>query len=299
MKRVFVLILPVLLSFVLVLPFSLKAQVGASDISIETTPTSPGAFQSVSMKLVSFSLDLDRAYITWKLDAKVASAGKGMKEFSFKTGDIGSKSTVNITIDAGLGQRFEKNVVFEPSDVDLLWEAVEAHVPPFYKGKALPPMEGAVRVTALPVVKGGISSLGGGNFIYKWKRNDSVDQEHSGFKKNSFYFTSNYLNKTELVSAEVSGTDSNFLSSRQVDIRTASPKVVFYEKSPLGNVLYSNALNSGFKMSGEEVTLVAEPFFMSPEDSLSPSISYKWNMNDTPIENQFRKNEVTLRSGGQ
>ena len=56
-----------------------NSTVNASDIDVAITPENPGAFETVSLRLDSNSIDLNRYVIQWVTDSFEQKSGMGMR----------------------------------------------------------------------------------------------------------------------------------------------------------------------------------------------------------------------------
>src|SRR3989338_993377 len=104
---------------------------------VRSSPEAPGAFEETTLSLVSYSFNLDTSQISWTLDGKAALSGSGKKSFTFTTKNVGSTSTIDIKVTPAGGEALNQRVVVRPANVDLLWQATDSYVPPFYRGKAM------------------------------------------------------------------------------------------------------------------------------------------------------------------
>ncbi len=269
-----------------------------SDISVGINPQIPGPLQDVTISLTSFATDLNMADVSWSVNGKTVLSGTGKTEYSLKTGVVGATLNMTISITINGVPAIIKNVIIQPLETNLLWEAADSYVPPFYKGKAMPSSEATIKVVAIPNIKteNGIK-LKPGDFSYSWKRNYTVDQTDSGFGKNSCSCKGSYLKNEEKISAIASSLD-NHTSESTVSITTGNPKIIFYENNPADGIKYEQALNGTFSLKNDSV-IIAEPYFFSPKDPNSDDLSYKWQLNSQDISTPERKNSLPLKPGGQ
>ncbi len=287
-----------LVSSIFVFKHNALAQLTNSDVSVEISPEAPGPFENVTVSLSSFAVDLNKATIQWLVNGQRKPGGTGIKSVSFSTGDIGTKTTINIVIFTSSVNKIEKTVIVEPNQIDLLWEATDSYVPPFYEGKALPASESLIKVVAFP--NGGSKTIKPETLVYSWKRNFVSAQQESGYGKYYYEFRTSYFNQGENVSLEASSVNQGYRSVGQLRLTTTKPKIVFYEEKPLEGVVYQNALNEGFSIKGGEATIVSEPYFYSVNmDPLSNDLLYAWSINNKPISAPVKKNTLILRTGGQ
>jgi hypothetical protein len=68
----------------------------------------------------------------------------------------------------------------------------------------------------------------------------------------------------------------------EVIIEITDPKILFYEKNPILGTLFNKALFGSISLSNEELSIVAEPYFFSPDDRTSSRLNYKWSLNGNP-----------------
>jgi len=276
---------------------SVSAQVRDSDISISVSPEAPGPMTNVTVTISSFSTDLDKAQISWSLDSQPVLIGIGKKTFSFKTGDSGEVSTIDVFINIAGAPAISKRLIIQPGEVDLLWEAVDSYVPPFYRGKALLSSEGKIKVTAIPNITtpSGVK-LKTSDFSYDWKRNFEVDQGASGYNKNSFTFLNNYLEGIENVSVSASSVLGTYSAEGKTVITPSTPKIVFYEHDPYLGVRYNKAIMDGFTMKNKELQITTIPYFFSAKID-SSDLRYNWSINNSPISAPATPNNLAVKVG--
>ncbi len=269
-----------------------------TDISVSVTPDAPGPLQNVTIELTSFAVDLNRAKINWTLDGKLQPSGTGVKKFSFRSGTIGSKSTVTIEIIIDANTTVNKTVIVQPAGLDLLWESPDSYVPPFYEGKALPASEATIKVVALPNASA-TSGATAGNLVYQWKRNYTLSQANSGYGKNVFSFKNDYLNSDnkEAISVQASSGDGTgaYTAQASLEIVPRPPKIIFYQLKPLEGEDFANALLDNFTIKDKEVTIVAEPYFFSPAPVTGKQYTYAWSINGNDTTAPTPENILTVR----
>ncbi len=290
-KFVLLFIVACLLSFAT----SAHAQIVGSDISVATSPAIPGPLENVRITLSSFSTDLNRATITWYVDEAVKLSGTGKTEFSVTSGGVGTTTVVSATIDLRDGTVIEKRIVLAPSEVDILYEAPDSYVPPFYRGKALPAKEASIKVTAMPNMRINGATARPEDLVYTWENNYDPAQEESGYGKQSYTFRSSYLHQVETVSAGVSSLSGGSASEGQITIVPTNPEIVLYQNNLAEGTLYNRALGNGFIFSGSEVGVLVAPYFFSPKNPTNTQLKYSWVLNDQKIETPATKNLLVLR----
>ena len=120
------------------------AQVSTQDVSFSSSPEVPGAFTDTTITVSSYLTNVSRAYFIWKKDGTTVLSTTGANTYTFTTGDIGHPTTINVMMLLTTGETIQKTLVFNPSEVDLVWEGADSYTPPFYRGRALPASEGAI-----------------------------------------------------------------------------------------------------------------------------------------------------------
>jgi len=271
----------------------MQIEVQEGEISVETIPNNPQPYQDVTITISSYATDLNKAIITWQSESRTVLSGIGKTSYSFKA--LGPNTTtffdINIT-PVGAMSTISKRVVIAPSEVEIMWESVDGYTPPFYKGKSLPISGGLIRAVAIPNTN--TIKSGSGSIAYSWKNADSAVPDASGYNKNSYVFKNSMfddINKITVVASSVAG---NYSAENTIEIPVYKPKIVFYKKSPTEGVLYNNALKKEAIMSEDEMTIVAEPYFLSLKGHEDKFI-YSWQINGERIATPSKKSELTVR----
>ncbi len=264
-----------------------------SDISIKVSPENPRPFSATTISLTSFSTDLNKANIEWRSGGKLVLSGTGKTKYIFTTGGPNTVTSFDINIIPEGASAINKMLTINPSDIDLLWEAMDSYTPPFYKGKALPSTESQIKIVAYPNTSG-LSNTNQKNISYTWKNNYDTVGSASGYGKSKYIFINDNLKNTEKVSVVATGLSGSYSSEGKVDINIENPQIIFYKKSPLEGILYASALTDESYIEEDEITFVAEPYYLSFKDG-SSSFNYNWKINNNSIETPSKKRELTVR----
>lgn len=295
--------IPAILMAVLFCPtISVHAQVSSAinqnDITVKVNPQIPGPNEDTTITLSSFIINLDKSDVQWIVDGKSVRSGTGDKSFMVTTGGVGSTITVVAIIKTPNTPTITKQVILRPAEIDILWEAIDSYVPPFYRGKTMPASESRIKVAAIPNMKNATGgALKSTDLVYTWKRNFSTIQANSGFAKNSFTFTNSYLNPKEDISVIVSGVSNNTTADASITITPVAPKILFYEQSPLYGTRYQTALTQAFTMNTNETGLVAEPYYFSSKNISNPDLTYAWTVNNSKVTSPYPKNILPVQKG--
>ncbi len=271
------------------------------DILVETIPEVPGPNEDVTLRLKSYSFNLNNYYIVWYENGEQKSADYGNREYQFHTGGSGSVTTITAVLEIG-NQVFRKEFRFSPSQVDLLWEAIDAYVPPFYKGKALPIEQSALKITAIPETLF-LTPADAPKLIYYWDRNYVRDISKSGFGRQSFLLNGDPLIETEKISVMANDRKENSYAKSTVTIPMTAyqPKILFYAEDSDGRTLTQRALNTNGTIKGDAVKLSFHPLNMSTTQENFTDLFVNWNVNneEQAPQNFDSQNELHITTGGQ
>lgn len=274
-----------ILVLVMILAFSAQAQLGlpgGASLSIKISPEFPDPGAEVRAELLSYSIDVNRASITWALDGKVLASGIGIKEVSFKAASHGSKNTLSASATSPGGERFETSVAIRPQSVDLILDA-KSRVPYWYKGAALPISRTRVVVSAIPNFISGGARISPSSLQYEWRVNRRLISDFSGRGKDSISVLTPSLGEVaKEVTVKVSSSDATLVKEASTLVQTFSPEILFYEQLPLEGIKTSLALSTKNIFAGGEFEVQAVPFFMN-YSSLS-DLSFSWNFNGNPTD---------------
>ncbi|MCI5051436.1 MAG: hypothetical protein MRY57_03945 [Candidatus Pacebacteria bacterium] len=273
----------------------------ADDILVETIPEIPGPNELVKININSFSFNLNNYYIAWFRNGNQEAAGFGTRDFQFRTGGSGEVTNITIVVDFE-GQVFRKELRFAPSQIDLLWEATNAYTPPFYKGKALPLKQGAVRVTAIPETLL-IEPTDAPNLIYYWDKNYQRQVASSGFGKQSFEFDTEVLGTSEKITVTSNDRRENSFATNTIDIPFGEyePKILLYEINNDNRLMTNKALNTNNIFTGDTIKLSFHPLHMTSVAENFVDLFVTWRINDQsqPPQNFDRQNELFITTSGQ
>lgn len=272
--------------------FQVNAQIQSGDIVLNISPQYPKANEEVNASVSTFTTDLNNAKISWILDGSTALEGIGKKDFSFKVGNSGFSTNLEVKIETITGSVINKKITISPSDIDMLWEAYNTYVPPFYRGKALASIEGKVKVVAIPSTQ----NLAG--FSYNWKQDDKSKQDSSGYGKNYYIYQNSYLENSNTVAVAVSDIFGNGIGSGTISINPGNPKIVFYKKDQILGTQWENSISNGFTINKDGDTIVAEPYFFSIKDLNSSGYEFNWFLNGEQTPTPSQKNTLSIKPGG-
>jgi hypothetical protein len=274
--------------------FSYNASVNESDIDVIVSPEFPNAFETVSIRLDSNSIDLNRYTIQWVTDSFEQKSGVGLRDFTIRSGGYGSRKKITVTI-IGQGTRITKNITITPQDATLLWEAVDSYVPAFYYGKKLAGQESLIKLSALPNFRSGLKSTQLGDAVFLWTRNGNRILNMGGYEKNSLLIQHNKLRPDEKITVDVSDVSGTTKTQKTVTVPIRDPQINWYYRGSDG---YKKpvSINNGLLVGNEDVTLIAEPYFFSLNKI--NDLDFIWKMGDEQLylDPLAPKNELLVRN---
>ncbi len=263
-------------------------------ISVDVTPSYPRPGEDVVIFIQSYSTNLDKAKITWRVNSQVELQQIGATKFTFTMGQLGESKSINIYVEKNGGGVIEKTYFFIPTEVDLIYSA-ETYVPPFYKGKSWPTHQSTIRVVALPRILDDYDRLiSPDTYTYKWSRDGRVIQDQSGYGKNIFTYTNDLLDQDVKISVEVSPREYNSVASASIIIDPVEPEIVVYEKNPIYGTIFEQAITGIYSLNRNEITFEAIPYFFTENN-----LDFSWVMNGQMIQSVQNPSEITFRIEGE
>lgn len=286
-----------LVSLALLVPLVAAAQSLPDPVQYAVSPETPGPNSPVDIEIGGVGNFLGNATVTWKKDGATVLQGTGETRYRFTTNAIGKATTIDIAIQSPTQGTITKQFVFNPSAVNLVWEA-DTTVPQFYKGKALYSAGSPLRIVALPVVMVGNSHVAPNVLSYQWSVNDQILSSASGIGRSSLSFVGDQLNNAEAVSVDVY-YGATKVAHGEVTVPASEPQLVLYERDALRGLILDVAFPSTITLLGKEITLQAVPFYFSRPNSANGSLQYAWQLNGEEATGPNAQDGIlTLRQTG-
>lgn len=264
------------------LPFSLFAQ---AEMNLSITPENPAPFQDVVVSLVSYSFDVNVAMITWSANGKTLSSGLGKKSITLPVGDVGQEIPLKVQAVLADGAKFTQQVNISPQSVDLIYEAKEGYVPPFYQGRSLPAEGSNVQITALAILLEGGKKVPDSNLSYNWYVNDEYKAGSSGVGKSSMLVALDYLSEATDVRVLVRSPRGN-VAEKSISIPPHDVMPLLYPYDELLGTDFSKTFIRRLELS-KDITLSLEPFYLSTR-TMEGTASYDWYLDGLPVTPQER-----------
>ncbi|MDQ5962797.1 MAG: hypothetical protein QG653_604 [Patescibacteria group bacterium] len=256
------------------------------------SPEYPKAYDSVTFRMQSYSFDVDLALITWRVNGEVVDSGLGKKTLTIKAGGTGEITSVEAK--ASISKTDSITLVYNlsPQSVDLVWEAIESQVPPFYEGKALPGEGAVVRVVALPSFVENGRLVNPASVSYSWSVNDAPLLSQSGAGKQTLTTRLDYLADASVVDV-VAKTISGGVARSRITIYPTATLPVFYQYDDILGLDRSYAITKRLETK-KDISLKLVPYYLSKVESSDPGDTYMWSLDGLPIKTES-PTLITLR----
>lgn len=287
----------ILAGLLLSAPFAYAQSVAPDPVQYTVIPEQPGPNQRVTIQVEGVGQFLGNAGISWQQDGKIVDSAENSMAFTFTTGGVGVVTRIHIKIDSPTQGVIVHDFVFNPSVVNLVWEAA-TYTPPLYKGKALYSAGSPLKVVAYPTVYIGGALVSASKLSFQWRRNDTPNPSASGLGKNIYSFTGDQLQPQENVSVTVySGAAA--VGRGDITITASKPQVIFYPQDPLRGEILGTGFVGQTTLAQTETTFKAEPYFFSLRAVQNNQLQYDWTLNDQDTTGpDAARGLLTLRQTG-
>ncbi|MCC6198970.1 hypothetical protein IT401_02045 [Candidatus Nomurabacteria bacterium] len=274
--RLFGSLISLCLLLVLVSSYPVKAQgvTQIANISIEMTPNNPSPGQTVTLRAVSYSIDLSRSRLSWTYAGKSVLSGIGATQVSIIAPASGQTATANVTASASGISPLSSSVTLRPGSIDLLWEGAQSSVPPFYKGRPLFSNGGLLRVVAVPVTSAP------NQLSYSWTRNDDALQNISGAGRSSIVVEHTIFNGNEKIGVSAAG--GLFEGIASLSLTPRSPGVIAYKKDE-GFIDFANGNEHNILSNDTGLIAVFEPLFFTLRNNNLSDLVFNFTIGGEPV----------------
>lgn len=264
------------------------SSVASQEAIIELTPFYPEPKSEFTASLNDYSLPAQVSAITWKVNNIVVPEAKNQRTVTLTAGGLGKSTVVEAVIElAGSGVTKTVRKEITPIYLDIIVEP-QTRTPSFYLGRALPSLGSTINLSA--IVSG--ASVPQSNLLYTWRVNNIVIEGGSQRGRNKTSAPIPY-GQGVLISLDVAKLDGRLLATKNIQVRTVSPKIYFYESSSLYGL--KNKPLTNISMLGDSVVVQAEPYNLDIKTYNYPD-HLTWNIDGNESPNSFNKNpyEITL-----
>jgi hypothetical protein len=251
------------------------------DASISLDPKNPSPNSPVTVTLVSYTFNVNTATITWTSGGKILQKGVGLKKITLQTGTVGQTIPLHITATTADGTTVTLDSNISPESVDLVYEAQENYVPPFYKGKALPGEGSFVKFVALPNMSEGRGKIDPSAISYSWYVNGDFLDDASGIGRQSATIGLEILQNSTIVKVQATAP-YGVVAEKEIEVFPHDIMPILYPYDEILGANYSSLVGKRFE-STKEFTFLLEPFFLSTKGSLANSVNYLWSLDGLPV----------------
>jgi hypothetical protein len=209
----------------------------------------------------------------------------GKKSLTLTLGGAGQAATLKVQATLFDGSSVSQQITISPQTVDLVYEAKESYVPPFYEGRSLPAEGSSVRITALPVIAEAGKKIADSSLAYSWYVDGDYVAGASGVGRSSFQPSFNYLKESLNVSVMVRSPKGS-VAEKEITILPHPVLPLLYAYDDLLGTDFSRAFIRRLELS-KDITLSLHPFYLSTRN-LEQTASYDWYLDGLPVTPQER-----------
>ncbi len=251
-------------------------------LKIELIPPYPRPGEKVIARISGFETDLPNDSIEWSLNGDVVARGAGQTTLSLVAPRAGDTMYILARARETTGREYSAGYPLTPGTVELIWES-DTYTPPFFEGKALQTAGSKIRLTALPSISiSGEDQIPPSAFMYTWRQGNKVMTALSGIGRQTVTVTNkNLIGPLDITVTVTDPKDSRIGGTGKLSLDVVQPKIVFYEDHPLMGIRYDTALPVTTTLHGEEVQIIAEPFYFTAARRSADDLQYSWLINGT------------------
>jgi hypothetical protein len=264
----------------------------ADNIFFEVTPEYPKPNELVSLGVKSYVYDLNIYAISWYVNGELVQQEVGGWQFEVNSGDIGERTVIKVVVHLSGLTSITKARTLHPLITDVLWEAHEGYVPPFYKGRTLPVRESKVKVVGIP------DPSAQNKAVFRWYQGFTYDEASSGFEKDYYIIEKTLLDDGKDIRLITQNRDTGSMGQDIIEVPMSEPKVVIYPDLG-GDVILRNSKPASFLYVPPpgDFAMQVIPFYFPVKDP--DTLKYKWWINDNRVDENERVIPLERgRSGG-
>lgn len=256
------------------------------DASVALSPAQPSPHSPITITLTSSSFDVNLAMITWKKGNTTLLSGMGAKKLVITMGDPGVSVPITFIATTEEGGRVEGSVTLTPQSVDLVYQAIESYVPPFYEGLALPGEGANVRLTAIPTFIENGKVIPVSSLSFNWYVSGDYIEGASGTGKASAVFALDYLSDSTEIRVMVR-SGRGIVAEKTISVRPHKVMPTLYSYDEVLGTNYTQAFSRRLELS-QDIVLSLEPYFLSSKKGTAGYDSYSWYLDGLPVTPQER-----------
>jgi len=260
--------------------------------SIVLSPAFPAPGESVTATVDAGS-NVFGSEITWTYDGAVLDDAANRRSAAFMAGAAGTDKTLTVTLRSSAGTQQSISTTISPIYLDLIVEP-QTRVPDWYQGRALPSFNSQINATAL--LHNGADFIDSNNIVYSWRIDKQAIEAGTVRGGNKVSFTTP-RGRAPILSVSAATLQGETIASRVIQLNTALPELVYYEKHSLYGLSHI-PIRSSAALVGSVLTLQAEPFYLDTRVYNRPDIA-QWEINNIDTDNgSSNPYEITLSRAG-
>jgi hypothetical protein len=244
-------------------------EIGLNTLEMILIPEVPGANEKVTVKLNSYSFDINSSEISVVVNNEVIRKEIGLNKFFFTTGDFGKLTNLKIIIKKVNGGIIEKDYSIIPAEVDLIYELTNPHKPFGYKGKSTLLSNSELTVFAFPsLINTRGQTISKDSLIYTWYKNFDIELENSGFGKSTYKIDRlDAFPRQTRISVKVSSLNGRIIAKNSIIFIPENSDVEFYLLQPGLPFSFKNIANPNIFSNNLDTEILAVPYFMDNLES--------------------------------
>ncbi|MDP3989448.1 MAG: hypothetical protein Q8P93_04405 [bacterium] len=243
-------------------------------LATEVIPFAPKPGQQVIVRLDTSPGSFDGATVGWRINGVPATSGVAGNELRTFVGALGTVTTIEAVVDRTSDLPIVKTIEINPATAHIL-VSPDTYTPPGYRGAPEVTPGSSVTLTALPVMRTATgNTVESKDISFTWRNAGGVVAEGRGINTVAIDAPETGVSREVIMMASVNNNE--IVAIEKIAISSVSPEVLYYHEHPtLGTMRGSPITTTRF--TDEEVTVRAEPFFFSYNDSLDLSWSVDGN----------------------
>lgn len=271
-------------------PFALAQGLPGTDpLTLVVSPQYPRPYQSVSIAPRSTLIDLSASTVRVSVNGTAVYEGSGTQATSVRTGALGERTTVVVSVTDPSGRTYTKTQVLRPAEVSLVLEpAATAH--PFYQGGGLVASEGRVRLVALADFRTAPGTrIPNSSLVYTWRLGNRVLTDSSGIGRSTLIAEAPVRYRNADITVTVTSQDSALVGEAATRVSAVDPVARIYRNDPLLGPNFDVALTDRFSMPDTEATFRAIGYFFAVPPTFAWTVNNATNGTDR---------DITVRASG-
>lgn len=257
----------------------------AEEVQILLDPRYPAPNESFTAELRDFGIRGVSGAIGWIIDGEVLDSSD--RTITLQAPPLGE----TVRIQALRGSEIVAEEIVRPAYLDVIVEPL-THTPSWFAGRSLASPRSFVRLSAVVEES---DRQPANAYTYTWQ----IDQlMYGGGALPSGQQITVQLpdRRAVLVYVTVSRPGVGTVARRIIQIPTQRPQLLFY---PTNQIIFPRPIEGSYQMRNSELTLVAEPLYMSSESLDRPfELHSEWKLNGRTVTPSGNLRQLTVQRAG-